>query len=138
MILFSQLNNVPGDFVRDAVILGLVALSAVGTAVAMWSNLRQKPPHESPTRREFDELKQKVGDIEHNLAPMERRILDGVKEIGKELSLKIEHLGEHEYKARGELWEKLNATAERVAAEEAKGDLAIGIAKAIVEVSKKS
>lgn len=137
-MLFSQINDVPSDFLKSAAILFLVGLSVVVGIVAVWANIRQKPPHESPTRREFDDLKQKVGDIEHNLAPMERRILDGVKDIGKELSLKIEHLGEHEYKARGELWEKLNATAERVAAEEAKGDLAIGIAKAIVETAKKS
>jgi hypothetical protein len=91
---------------------------------------------EVPSRREFDDLKQKVGHIEHSLAPMERRIIDGFKEIGHDLSKKIDHLGEHEYEARGELWGKLNVTAERLAAQEAKNEVGDEIAKAITAATQ--
>lgn len=131
ILILAQLDKVPSDLVQNNGILALVALGVVTALVTIWSNVRQKPPHESPTRREFDDLKGKVGHIELSLAPMERRILEGVKESGHDLAKKIEHLGEHEYTARGELWEKLNATAERIAAQEAKSDLAADIAKAI-------
>lgn len=131
LFLIAQLDKVPSDLVQYNGILALVALGVVTALVTIWSNVRNKPPHETPTRREFDDLKGKVGHIELSLAPMERRILEGVKEIGQDLTKKIEHLGEHEYTARGELWDKLNATAERVAAQEAKNDLAGDIAKAL-------
>ena len=138
IIAQARITDLSQGFLSDAVILALLALGVLVALVTVWNGIRSRPPHEAPTRREFDDLKKQVGDIESDLAPMERRILDGVKEIGKELSAKIEHLGEHEYTARGELWEKLNAPAERVAAEESKSNLAINIAKAITETAKKS
>lgn len=101
------------------------------------SPLQIRVTDEVPSRREFDDLKQKVGHIEHSLAPMERRIIEGFKEIGHDLSKKIEHLGEHEYEARGELWQKLNVTAERLAAQEAKNEVGDEIAKAITAATKK-
>lgn len=138
MILLSQLDKVDPLLVVGVLILVLVLIGAIAGLVGIWNGVRSRPPQEPPSRREFDDLKKKVGDIEQSLPPMERRILDGLKEVGRDLTAKIEHLGEHEYIARGELWEKLNHTAERVASEEAKGDLAMGIAKAIVETAKKS
>lgn len=137
--LLSQLDKVDPQLLSSNAIITLVVIGAVVGLITIWNGVRNRPPHESPTRREFDDLKVKVGHIELSLAPMERRILEGVKEIGSELAKKIEHLGEHEYKARGELWDKLNITAERVAIQEGKLAASNDIAKAITAaVAKKS
>lgn len=131
ILILSQLDKVDPQLLSSNAIIALVAIGALVGLVTIWNGVRSRPPHESPTRREFDDLKGKVGHIELSLAPMERRILDGVKEIGHDLTKKIEGLGEHEYTARGELWDKVNRTAERVAAQEGKANLATDIAQAI-------
>lgn len=120
-------------------VFGLVKMFSVKKAAPVEvgpSPLQIRVTDEVPSRTEFNDLKNRVGHIEHSLAPMERRILEGVKEVGKDLTEKIAHLGEHEYKARGELWEKLNATAERTAGLEARKDVGDVIAEAIAKAAK--
>lgn len=120
-------------------IMGLAKMFAKKSAAQMEvanQPLQIRVTDEVPSRTEFNDLKNRVGHIEHSLAPMERRILEGVKEVGKDLTEKIAHLGEHEYKARGELWEKLNATAERTAGLEARKDVGDVIAEAIAKAAK--
>ena len=91
---------------------------------------------EVPSRNEFNELKTRVTHIEDSLAPMERRILEGVKDVGRDLTAQIKNLETHEYAARGELWGKLNPLAERVAAEEARSDIGEAIAEGFKQLGK--
>lgn len=135
-------------WVLASLVILAVAATAIVVFVRLWTKkgaspveVGNQPLHiqvtdEVPSRAEFNDLKNRVGHIEHSLAPMERRILDGVKEVGKELTAKIEDLGKHEYTARGELWGKLNVTAERVAAEEAKSEIGEAIAEGFKMLGK--
>jgi hypothetical protein len=119
----AQLHTVPSDFFLWWVIVFIVVLGVFATVVTVWSNLRQRPPHEIPTRREFDELKNKVSHIESSLQPMEWRIVAAFRETSKELEEKIEKLAASDHEERVEIWSKFNqenkAIGERVARLEA-------------------
>lgn len=123
--ILSQLDKVEPGFLSQAAILALVALGAAVAAVTLWNAVRSRPPHETPTRREFDCLATKVDHIETSLPNMERRILDGVRAEAKELTAKLEELAKTDHEERGEIWKKLHAgnekLCERVARLEAGG-----------------
>lgn len=122
--ILSQLHTVPSEFFLYWVIVALVGLGVIVALVTVWSNVRQRPPHESPTRREFDDLKGKVTHIENTLPEMERRILGGVRDASKELSAKMEKVSAADHESRTELWDRFNKEnkeiGERVATVEAK------------------
>lgn len=75
MMMMGQLQNVPPEFVSWWLVIALALLGAAATGVTLWSNLRQRPPHEAPTRREFDGLVAQITDVERTLPLMERRIM---------------------------------------------------------------
>lgn len=107
-ILLSQLHTVPSDFFLWWVIVFIVGLGVFATVVTVWSNFRQRPPHETPTRREFDELKSKVVQIELSLPPMEHRILAAVDRTGSKIEARLEKQATEDHEERVSLWEKFN------------------------------
>lgn len=124
MTMLSQLNNVPPDFFLYWAIIAMFVVGGIGALVSIWSNLRQRPPHETPTRREFDSLAGKVAHIESSLPHMERRILEAVNSGSEKLAGKIEKLAETDHNERVKIWEEIHKEdkdlGERIASLEAK------------------
>jgi|GEM_PF-2921517 len=123
MIILSQLNSVDPVFLSNSILVLFGVCGFVVALLTIWNHVRMKPPHETPTRREFDALQVKVSHIESTLPEMERRIISGVREASKDLSDRIDHLAEADHESRTLLWEKFNsenkAIGERVAKMEA-------------------
>ena len=124
-MILAQLDKVPADF---WLLWCLAAFAAMGVAVmlvTLWSNLKQRPPHETPTRREFDSLAAKVEHIEASLPTMERRILEAVEGSSERTSAKMDAIATLDREGRVEIWERFHAETkrigERVASLEAKG-----------------
>lgn len=122
--ILSQIHTVPSEIVLWMVI-GLLTLLGVAVAlITIWSNVRQRPPHETPTRREFEDLKGKVSQIEASLPPMERRILAAVEGMGAKMEARLEDLARTNHEERVAIWEKFNtenkATGERISRLEAR------------------
>jgi hypothetical protein len=89
-----------------------VALGVLVAAVTVWNALRARPPHETPTRREFDSLAIKVSHIEASLPNMERRILSAVEASADKVSAKVDSIATADYMGRQKLWDKVNAICE--------------------------
>ena len=71
-----------------------------------------------PTRREFEKLEGEVCELQREIPAMERRIIGEVKEVGKDLSAKIDEFGSSSHAGRGKIWQELNEVRERVSAAE--------------------
>lgn len=118
--ILSQIHTVPSEIVLWMVIGLLTLLGVIVAAVSVWSNVRQRPPHEAPTRREFDDLKEKVSHIEGALPDMERRILAAVSASGDKISAKVEEVAKAAYEGRQKIWTQVNSDRERIRALEAR------------------
>lgn len=123
LIHLANLSNVPPDFLLWTVLIGLAALGTVVGVVSIWSMLRSRPPHEAPTRREFDTLSTRVQHIELSIPQMERRILDAVEKSTERLSDKIETVAERDSEARIEIFQRLNASDKQISRIEARSEI---------------
>lgn len=124
MSSLSQLHTVPSEFVLWSLIVLISLLGVTVAVVTLWSNLRQRPPHETPSRREFDELKVKVSQIEASLPPMEHRILAAVERATSKIETRLEVQARADHEERVSLWGNFNGAnktvGERLARLEAK------------------
>lgn len=107
-LLIAQLDKVESGLLSQSGLLFLVALNVVASSVGIWNGIRLRPPHEAPTRREFDELKGKVEKLEGDVPPMERRLLDAMERMSDRLAKKIDKLEGDSHAANQEIFKRLN------------------------------
>ncbi len=120
LLTLSQLNTISDGFLKDSAIVGMFLLGILVAGVTVYNGVRLRPPHETPTRREFDELKGKVSRLDAMLPTMKDEILRSIEATRDALSEEIAELGGHEEEGRKEIWEVVNTQRERVSALEAK------------------
>jgi len=114
MISASPLESIDPIFLTNFTLVSLTVLGAGVAIASLWSVFRLRPPHETPTRREFDSLAKKVDHIESTLDPMERRILAAVSLSGKEITAQIRSVAADDHEGRTRIWEKLHAENNKI------------------------
>ncbi|HRQ88174.1 MAG TPA: hypothetical protein PLA50_05215 [Bacteroidia bacterium] len=120
----AQIDKVDPAFLSNSILMLFGIVGLIVGALTIWNAVRLRPPHETPTRREFDALREQVQHIAADLRPMERRILDAVEKSTGKLSDEIQKVAESDHKGRVDIWEKLHgenkSIGERIARLEAR------------------
>lgn len=124
ILMLAQLETVDPQWLSNFAIVALVVVGALVGLATAWNTVRLRPPHETPTRREFDALATKVKHIEDLLQPMERRILDAVSRSADKVQQEIRSVAEADHEGQVQIWDQINVErkelGERVAAIEAR------------------
>lgn len=119
-LTLSQINTISDGFLKDSAILVITGLGILVAGVTVYNGVRLRPPHETPTRREFDELKGKVNKLDAMLPTMKDEILRSIEATRDALSEEITELAKSEEEGREKIWTQVNKDRERIAGLEAK------------------
>lgn len=104
----SEIQSVDPAFLSNFTLALLSLLGVVVAVVTIWSLTRLRPPHETPTRREFDNLTGKVDHLEGRLAPMEQRILATIEKSSTRIQKEIHDVASADHEGQIAIWERIN------------------------------